>query len=98
MAEVRGRCAVCGLTARLRKDGTVGRHPATPDCAGTGKPPKPYEPYDCIDCVAHYYSTPGLVEAIWSVAIESPKPGEQITLEYLQAYHRSGHKGDFLND
>lgn len=103
MAERRARCTVCGYSARLRKDGTIQTHHGyigkdrEPDCAGGRKPPKPYDPNECIGCMAFYYGTPGLVEAIWSVAIESPKTGEQIAWEYLKSYHLSGHKENSLN-
>jgi hypothetical protein len=96
--ETRGRCAVCGNASRLRKDGTLGaHHQSGQDCEGAGQPPKPYNPNECIDCAAFYYGTPGLMEAIWSVAIESPKPGGQIAYEFLKSYHLSGHRGDFLD-
>jgi hypothetical protein len=94
---------VCELSLRLRKDGTVQAHRAHtdgdrhPDCEGTGKQPRPYNPNECFDCMTFYYGTPGLVEAIWSTAIESPKSGEQLTREFLESYHLSGHKEDFLN-
>jgi len=102
MGERRGYCTVCGFSQRLRRDGTVQTHHGyigkdrEPDCDGGGKPPKPYDPNECFDCISLYYGTPGLVEAIWSVAIESPKSGERITLEFLESYHLSGHREDFL--
>jgi hypothetical protein len=43
-------------------------------CEGDGMTPRPYDPGECGDYMA-YYGTPGLREAIWSVAIESPGPG-----------------------
>jgi hypothetical protein len=98
MPETRGRCTVCGYSYRLRKDGTLQTHHTYigkdrgPDCAGSGEPPEPYDPNECIDCAAFYYGTPGLTEAIWSVAIESPKSGEQLAWEFLESYHLSGHK------
>jgi hypothetical protein len=91
---LRGRCTVCDHSVRLRKDGTLGaHHQSGPDCDGTGKPPRPFNPNECIDCMAFYYATPGLVEAIWSVSIESPQSGEQIAWEYLRSYHLNDHRG-----
>jgi hypothetical protein len=101
---LRGRCAVCGYSVRLRKNGAVQAHhlyigaERQPDCDGGGKPPRPYAPNECGECMVFYYGTPGLIESIWSVAIESPKSGEQIALEFLRSYHLRGHKEDSLND
>ena len=90
----RGQCSVCRYRYPLRKDGTVqghhGRATGSP-CGGSGEPPVPYDPNECGECMAYYYGTPGLVEAIWSVAIESTKSGEQLGWEFLEAYHEAGH-------
>jgi hypothetical protein len=43
--------------------------------------------------MAYWHGTPGLREAIWSVAIESPVPGWEIAGDCLRAYHVRGHAG-----
>jgi hypothetical protein len=93
----RGTCATCWNRTRLRKDGTVGAHqhggwPGGGTCEGTGKPPPPSTQLsECRECTEFYWGTPRLMEAIWSVAIESPKSGEQLAWEFLQGYHENGH-------
>ena len=93
-ASPRGQCSVCRYRYPLRKDGTVQGHHGRATgsaCGGGGKPPVPYDPNTCGDCMAYLHGTPMLAEAIWSVAIESPKSGEQLAWEFLEAYHESGH-------
>jgi len=99
MAARRGQCPICRCHHRLRKDGTLQAHsrrdsqtPPRVPCGGKGELPVPYDPSRCWGCQEYYYGTPGLVEAIWSVAIESPKPGDQIMREFLEAFHNAGHR------
>jgi hypothetical protein len=93
----RGQCPICRYRYPLRKSGTMQAHSGfigserQPPCEGGGKPPVPYNPETCGPCQMYYYGTPGLMEAIWSVAIESPKSGERIAWEFLEAYHEAGH-------
>jgi hypothetical protein len=61
-------------------------------CPGTGQLPVPYDPNKCGDCMQFYYGTPMLMEAIWSVSIESAKSGEQLAWEFLESFHENGHK------
>jgi hypothetical protein len=98
MPAKRGQCATCRFRYPLRKDGTVQAHSGCigserqPPCEGGGKPPVPYDPNLCGACQEYYWNTPGLSEAIWSVAIESPKSGEQVAWEFLEAFHEAGHQ------
>lgn len=98
MAARRGQCSACRYRYPLRKDGTIGGHhgfhgntPA-PECEGSRKPPVPFDPNLCGDCMEHRFSTPGLAEACFSVAIESRSSGESLMWDYLVAYHESGHQ------
>jgi|ERR1035441_5360565 hypothetical protein len=98
MPVKRGQCTVCRYRYPLRKDGTVQGHhgfhghtPA-PECEGSRKPPRPFDPNECGDCMKHRFSTPGLVEACFSVAIESRASGEALMWDYLVAYHENGHQ------
>lgn len=97
MAE-RGTCSACGYRYPLRKDGTLqahhgyhGQEPA-PQCEGSGKPPEPFDPNICGECMEHRFSTPGLTEACFSVAIETRKTGEALMWDYLVRFHAAGHK------
>jgi hypothetical protein len=100
MGAKRGQCAVCGYSIRLRRDGTLQAHgdmsseAADPfiHCKGSGKPPRPFDPNECGECMEHRFSTPGLLEACFSVAIETRKTGEALMWDYLASYHESGHK------
>ena len=99
MMTRRARCTGCDYIQRLRKDGTMQAHKglepymrARTQCPGTGKLPVPYDPNTCGACMEFWYGTPMLIEAIYSVAIESPKSGEQLTWEFLEAYHENKHQ------
>jgi hypothetical protein len=100
-----GLCQICGKSRRLRKSGKIGGHPAQfasvlgsyPPCGGTDLDPVPYDPNKCGECMELYYGTPGIREAIWSVAIESPKSGDQLAWEFLEIFHETGHnRREFL--
>ncbi len=96
MTAKRGQCSACRFRHPLRKDGTMQAHPVycgnkRRECEGGGQPPVPFDPNLCGACLEHQFSTPGLVEACFSVAIESRKTGEALMWDYLIAYHESGH-------
>jgi hypothetical protein len=94
MASKRGQCDICRYRYPLRTDGTVQSHrgQATGSpCGGSRRPPRRYDPNECGDCMEYYYGTPMLREAIWSVAIESPKSGDQLAWEFMESYHNAGH-------
>lgn len=93
----RAQCPACHFRWRLRKDGTLQRHHIYSGtgkrlCEGSGGEPVPHDPDACGGCLEYRFMMPGLMEACYSVAIESGKDGAALMREVLAAYHRRGHR------
>ena len=97
MDAKRGQCTVCRYRFRLLKDGTLQRHhlysgsEKQPECAGSRKPPQPFSPDECGACLEYRFTTPGLMEACFSVGIENGRDGNALMFDILAAFHESGH-------
>jgi len=98
----RGECRKCGFSFRLCKDGTVGTHhlysgqDRYPDpCEGSRKPPPPLRFHGsfplCMEC-GEFAARSMLIEAVYSVCIETGGDPQRAYENVLNEYHWNRHQ------